>query len=575
MISKFLRSFLVITFLFIISNCALAANFTGDALVVFKAPEGQKVTASALSNKKSSLRASVKTAVESVGAEVQDVYEAISEVDGSIIVYVRSTTKTTEELINEFQKRDDVISVSKNGFKRALDLIPNDTEYDNLWGLDIINAPKAWEETTGSENVYIAIIDTGFYMHEDLVANYATEYARNFADNTSWTYDAAGHGTHVAGTIGAVGNNNLGITGVNWKVKIIPIKAADSEGIFSTNAVIQSVNHIVELLNDDPNMKIIAVNMSYGGYYNLTPERSLYYDPEYRAYRALDKLNRTIMVVAAGNSGLENGKPAPFNDPLASQTGVSGFSKGYYVYPADYIELNNFLVVGGIASRDKALYCTNWGNNVDISAPGYDILSTYTPDASDNEGGQELYKSIDGTSMAAPHVTGALGLLAAKYPNATTSQIKNAILEGANPNINPVVKPYEDFCEEIIENTIESWQKDGNTQEEINSKLREFENLVRTTLKPYQQLDGTGRVSRTGLLDIKKSLEILGEKVATSADLDYPISYPDLPELQIDMPTMRSSSGGSSSGCNAGLMGMLFMIAGLGFLKGSRKLWQK
>ena len=66
MISKFLRSFLVITFLFIISNCALAANFTGDALVVFKAPEGQKVTASALSNKKSSLRASVKTAVESV-----------------------------------------------------------------------------------------------------------------------------------------------------------------------------------------------------------------------------------------------------------------------------------------------------------------------------------------------------------------------------------------------------------------------------------------------------------------------------------------------------------------------------
>ena len=103
MISKFLRSFLVITFLFIISNCALAANFTGDALVVFKAPEGQKVTASALSNKKSSLRASVKTAVEAVGAEVQDVYEAISEVDGSIIVYVRSTTKTTEELINEFQ----------------------------------------------------------------------------------------------------------------------------------------------------------------------------------------------------------------------------------------------------------------------------------------------------------------------------------------------------------------------------------------------------------------------------------------------------------------------------------------
>lgn len=573
MISKFLRSFLAITILLTISSSALAGNFKGEALVVFKAPEGQKVTASALSNKKGTLRASVKTAVESVGAEVQDVYEAISEVDGTIITFVRSTTKTTEELINELQKRDDVISVSKNGFKRVSDVTPNDTDYNNLWGLEIINAPDAWEKTTGSENVYIAIIDSGFYMHEDLVANYATEYAKNFVDNTSWTNDVVGHGTHIAGIIGAVGNNNLGITGINWKVKIIPIKAADDKGMFPTNAIIASVNYVTSLLNENPDMKIIAVNMSYGGYSNLTPERSLYQDAEYRAYRALDKLNRTIMVVAAGNEGIENGKPAPFNDPTASKPSEAVFLKGYYIYPADYIELNNFLVVGGIASRDKALFCTNWGNSVDISAPGYDILSTYSPIVGNSNG--TIYEYLPGTSMATPHVTGALGLLAAKYPDATTAQIKNSILEGANPNINPIVKPYEGFCEEAVKDTIEAWQEAGNTQEEINSKLSEIENRVRTIFKPYQQLDGTGRVSRTGLLDIDKALEILGEKITTNDDVEYPISYPDLPELQLPTSNTTRSRGGSSSGCNVGLMGMLFIITGLGFLKRSRKLCQK
>ena len=189
-----MKKFLLALFLLALTCSSVFASpfVKGDAIVVFKAPEGQPVTASALKGN-GVLLASVKAAVQSVGASVKTTYDVLSEVDGKIIVHVHSDSLTTEELIAELKKRDDVISASPNKINRPLATRPNDQFYDQLWGLERMNCPAAWDITTGSENIYVAVMDTGVYKHPDLLNNLATGYGRDFGLNTDWANDTHGH----------------------------------------------------------------------------------------------------------------------------------------------------------------------------------------------------------------------------------------------------------------------------------------------------------------------------------------------------------------------------------------------
>ena len=201
----------------------------GEVLAVFKAPSGVRVSVAGLIEG-SELRALVANAASAVDSEVLDVYETISELDGNIFVHLRSKTKTTEELITELKARPDVLSVSPNYMvrhKSSSQIRPNDVSFDKLWGLEAFRAQEAWTETTGSEEIYAAMIDSGVFEHEDLIDNIAYDLADDTSSEVSWSFDVAGHGTHVAGIIGAVGNNKIGVTGVNWNVRIIPLLCVD------------------------------------------------------------------------------------------------------------------------------------------------------------------------------------------------------------------------------------------------------------------------------------------------------------------------------------------------------------
>ena len=456
------------------SCAAYAEDYAeGEALAVFRPSEG------------------IRASVEVIGASVSDTYEALSQAGGNVFMRVKSSTKTTEELIAELKQMPGVIAASPNRIHRmpftASTVTPNDKYYVNLWGMKRIKAPEAWTESTGSDSVYVAVIDSGVYPHPDLRANIAEDLGM-FA----WSQDTVGHGTHVAGTIGAIGNNGEGIAGINWKVKIIPINVADTQGDVDDNRVVSALNYIVQLIQNGTN--IAAVNMSFGGYHSTTPEQEKD-DPYYMAYKVFDDLNKALLVVAAGNEGLEVGVPAPFTYPerLMRLQGMSEpmFSRGDYYYPASFTGINNMIVVGATDSDNDAPGFTSWGSSVDIAAPGARIFSTYTPLAEDDDGHTgHMYASLDGTSMAAPHVTGAVALLKAKFPQVSVSDIRNAIISGADKKINPTVYPYS--------NQISGLDEDD-----------EFDAMLIEALEPYQALNGKGKVSSSGLLNIKEAMDIL------------------------------------------------------------------
>ena len=537
-----MRKFLLACIMIFASSLAFAGEFVkGDAIVVFKNDNGGAV------------HASVNAAVSSVGASIKTSYNNLSESDGKIFLHIHSDTKTTEQLITDLLKRDDVIAASPNRINYPRATRPNDEFYSDLWGLEKINAPAAWDITTGSENVYVAIIDSGIYEHEDLKANLALEYAKNFGDADTLE-DSDGHGTHIAGIIGAVGNNQFGITGVNWKVKIIPIKAENLNGGIPDSLVIESLNYLTGLLRDNPDMKLAAVNFSFGHYSSMTPSQAVTQDAIYTAYKAFDNLNRALLVFASGNESTEEGGPLAFTEPsLLWQTTYGedkpAFKAGDYDYPISYIDLNNAIAVGSIDSEDNATYFTNFGDKIHVAAPGDKILSTYN--------NKDTYVNMNGNSMATPYITGAAALLLSAYPDASASQIKQAILQGANSNINPYVYPFEQLTSAIISSysfrVNISVDIGALTPEEGAAEIEKYSQQVKEELKDYQQFDGKVKVSKYGLLDLSASLKKLAEILENDENLS--------PENE-STPLLKSSS----SGCNSFTFAGLFIFAGFAII---------
>lgn len=305
------------------------------------------------------------------------------------------------------------ISCSPN-FEIKVEATPNDPQFGSLWGLSTnqgIDAPSAWDVTTGSGETIAAIIDTGIdYNHPDLAANVWTNpgeipgngidddgdgyiddvHGINAINGTGNPFDDNGHGTHVAGTIGAVGNNNLGVAGINHQIKIIAIKFLNSDGSGSLASAIQGINYMVYLKNH-LGINIRVANNSWGG----GPFSQPLFDAIQRA-----NLANIIFVAAAGNDA---------NDNDAADS-----------YPASY-DIENVVSVAAIDKSQNLASFSNYGaTSVDIAAPGVGIMSTFP-------GNQ--YRSLSGTSMATPHVTGALALLFSVEPSLTPAQAIQRIYE--------------------------------------------------------------------------------------------------------------------------------------------------
>ena len=224
------------------------------------------------------------------------------------MIFARLTTveEAEEKTLDELKKMPEVLGAQLNyKYKTFGGVTPTDTKYSSLWGMPAVKAPEAWQSEIGSDNVYVAVVDSGIdYTHIDIASNVETKgYSGNYlSGTTSDDYsDAHGHGTHVAGTIGAIGNNGKGVVGVNWKTKLISLRVLDASGRGYATDILKALQDLLKLLNENPSLKIACVNMSYGRSYSTEASSTLLNTPEYLAYKALSDTNRIILCVAAGN----------------------------------------------------------------------------------------------------------------------------------------------------------------------------------------------------------------------------------------------------------------------------------
>jgi subtilisin family serine protease len=336
-------------------------------------------------------KASIQTLHHQLGAKV------LRQFSITPLSHVRLPKRLSmAEAARQYAANPAVRYVEPNYIVRASATIPNDPSYGDLWGMARIRAPEAWDITQGSAEIVVGVIDTGIYAtHQDLAANIAPG-GYDFVNNDADPLDDQGHGTHVSGTIGAVGNNGIGVAGVNWEVKLIGLKFLDATGSGNTADAIRAVEYAAT----NTALKIKVTNNSWGG--------GGYSQGLYDAIKRAGETYGQLFIAAAGNDGVDNDQTPH--------------------YPSSY-DLTNIIAVAAIGDDGALADFSCYGlESVDLAAPGVDILSTI-PGA----GGQ--YDSYSGTSMATPHVAGAVALLWSLNPDYSYVEIRNAILESvaANP----------------------------------------------------------------------------------------------------------------------------------------------
>ncbi|HEX5102909.1 MAG TPA: S8 family peptidase, partial [Pirellulaceae bacterium] len=345
--------------------------------------------------------------------------------------------QSVEAALHVFRSNPNVIYAEPNG-RVQVSLVPNDDLYPSLYGMEKIDAPEAWDIATGDTSVLVAVIDTGIdYTHPDLAANIWTnpgEIAGNGVDDdgngyvddvhgydfVGWEYgygdgdplDDFFHGTHVAGTIGAVGNNAEGVVGVNWNAKIAAVKFLDSGGGGSWEGAIAAIQYAVAI---GANIS----NNSWGG----TEFSAALHDAIAAARDA-----GHLFVAAAGNN-YSNGDSSP--------SYPAGYSVDRIVDGITYEGLDNIIAVAATDSGDNKADFSNWGlSSVHLGAPGVGIYSTfptYETEAMYWNGFATNYETISGTSMATPHVAGVAALAWGLAGSSNYAEIKSAILSSVDP----------------------------------------------------------------------------------------------------------------------------------------------
>lgn len=348
-------------------------------------------------------------------------WEAIDDLDNA----------DASTLVAEYQQLGEVEYAEPN-FEIELDeaaagplvpILPHDPQFNDQWALANsgqrggkkgadISATLAWSITTGSEDVVVAVLDSGVdYNHEDLMENMwrrpekmapyhdnelgtiDDEYGYSAINGISDPMDENGHGTHCAGIIGAEGENNLGIAGVNWKVKIMPLKFMNASGFGSTKDAIEAINYVIDRKKEGVNVRVISA--SWG---STQKSRALG-----DAIRKAGE-NGIMFIAAAGNSSTNNDQRPH--------------------YPSNY-DLPNVLSVAALDRNDQLASFSNYGvKTVAIAAPGVDILSTWL-------GNQ--YEEKSGTSMATPVISGVAALILAEHPKMSVDELRKKLMASTDP----------------------------------------------------------------------------------------------------------------------------------------------
>lgn len=333
----------------------------------------------------------------------------------------------TLRAVKQVRQQGQVEYAEPNYLRRSL-LEPNDAGYLYQWHYRNIQLPAAWDITTGisAEPVVVAVVDTGVLVeHQDLHGVLMDGY--DFISNPERARDGDGidanandvgdsdirgtsswHGTHVAGTIAAATNNREGIAGISWGAKIMPIRALGIDGGTSYD-ISQGLRYAAGLSNDSntvPVRRARIINLSLGG-----PDASLLERDTYAALRAAG----VIVVAAAGNAAND----APF-------------------YPAAY---PGVISVSATDYRHQLAYYSSYGAHVTLAAPGGDLSAEFNPlgardgiystEGDDSRGPiRYIYRLRQGSSMAAPHVSGVIALMLSLYPQLTPAQLDTLIQRG-------------------------------------------------------------------------------------------------------------------------------------------------
>jgi subtilisin family serine protease len=294
----------------------------------------------------------------------------------------------------------------------------NDVRFGEQWSLENtgqdggtaeadISALRAWSKTTGSSKIVVAVLDSGVnYAHRDLIKNiwvrpphmspyyddelgvFNDEHGFNAIEPLRDPMDDNGHGTHCAGIIGAEGDNNYGIAGINWNVEIMPLKFLDANGSGTTKDAIEAINYAIERKRAGVNLRVISA--SWGSTQKSKALRD-----------AIKKAGDEgiLFVAAAGNNGDDSDKRPH--------------------YPAGFYDLPNVIAVAALNRNDHLAGFSNYGaKSVFIAAPGTEILSTWL--------GEEFYVA-SGTSMATPEVAGVAALVLSVNPQMTVAQLRERL----------------------------------------------------------------------------------------------------------------------------------------------------
>lgn len=317
---------------------------------------------------------------------------------------------TVEDTLAALQRNPDVL-YAEPVYKLRLCVTPNDPLFRNQYALynpggvlqipgspsgtsrADIKATGAWDYEKGSENVLVAVIDTGIdYTHPDL-KNKVISKGKDFAYNDDDAFDDHYHGTHVSGIIAAETNNNEGVAGIAWNCKILPVKIFTADGQAEYDWLIQAIIWAADY--EKNGLRVSVINMSLGGdESSVALEEALKY-----AYQ-----KGIVLVAATGNDGSS------------------------VLYPAAYDKY--CLAVGASDYNDRIASFSNYGPQVDVAAPGVWVLSTYPVFLTIP--GRLPYAYATGTSMAAPHAAGLAALIKSRKPWLTPEEIMKIIKYSAD-----------------------------------------------------------------------------------------------------------------------------------------------
>lgn len=331
--------------------------------------------------------------------EVYSTAEITDTQNNTFVFTLEETGKDAVENALKILNANPAVEIAEPDYFQTCTATPNDPNYSLQYALQNISATTAWDHARGNNNVVVGIIDSGIQgTHPDLFDNLwvnpnPNEYGYindihgyNFVTGKGGTpTDGSGHGTHVSGIIGAKGNNGIGVTGINWNVSLAWLGV----GIEGTRSI--STSAVIEALNYANLHDILITNNSWGSYF------------ESNTLKDAIKNYRGLFIASAGNDEYDNDSTPR--------------------YPASY-DLPNIISVASTDESDTLSSFSNYGSkSVDIAAPGSGIYSTLF-----NSG----YGYKSGTSMAAPQVAGVAALLLSEYPDLSTSQLKEAILNGVD-----------------------------------------------------------------------------------------------------------------------------------------------